>query len=319
MRMKHQPTETFVERLESTLAAEVRQRNRRVASMWWIPGTPGRLAAALAAIVLVSMAAGGAAVDAAYRAQNNERRALIVSLYQQRLDIAKQALTLARTELDRERRRESIGAGNRSELLDSQLAHAQAETAVRVAELQLEEVSLSGVEPVFSLSAPVIRGRDFVTPRLAAELDASREAVRVADVLFQDASRRVEIGVATPADREVKRARLVETRSAAQLLERKLHIRSLFLKGTHDATQADLLGLEAEAIERMESLRPRLDLARREVTLTESRIQKGLSGDVELAQARLKLMTMESELAKAELELALIKQKLAGKMLSPAQ
>lgn len=313
MRTKHEPTETFIKRLESTLASEVRRRNERAASVWWMPRTPARLATALAAIVLLSMAAGGAAVDAAYRAQNNERRALIASLYEQRLDIAKQALALARTELDAAQRRESIGAGSRLDLLDSQLKHAQAATAVRVAELQLEEVSLSSVEPVFHLSAPLIRGRDFVTPRLAAELEASREAMRVAELLHQDASRRVEIGVAAPADREVKRARLIETRSVAQLLERKLQIRSQFLKGAHDATHTDLLGLEAEATERITALMPGLDLARREVELAESRIKKGLAGEVELAQARLKLMTMESELAKAELELALIKQKLNAK------
>lgn len=319
MRTKHEPTEAFIERLESTLASEVRRRNERAASVWWIPRSPARLAAALAAIVLVSMAAGGAAVDAAYRAQNNERRGLIASLYQQRLDIAKQALALARTELDAARRRESMGAGSRGELLDSQLKHAQAETTVRVAELQLEEVSLSGVEPVFHLSAPLIRGRDFVTPRLAAELESAREAMRVAEVLLQDASRRVEIGIATPADREVKRARSIDTRSAAQLLERKLQIRSQFLRGTHDAIHTDLLGLEAEAVERITALSPNLDLTRREVTLTESRIQKGLAGEVELAQAKLKLMTLESELAKAELELALIKQKLNAKAASPGK
>jgi hypothetical protein len=313
MQTKHQPNEDFVARLESRLAGEVRRRMERPSGLRWLPSTPGRLLVALAVIVMVSMVAGGAVVDATYRAQNNERRELILSLYQQRLDIAKQGLTMAETELDRARRRESIGAGNRSEVSESQVKHAQALSAFRVAELQLEEVRLSGVEPAFTLSAPRVQGRDFVSARLMAELEALREVFRVADTALQYVSRRVEIGVATPIDREVARAAVIEARSAAALTERKLSLRSSFLKGHYDATQVDLHGYEADAIERLESLRPGIDLARRQVSLVESRVKKGLSEDIELAQVKLKVMMMESELAKAELELALIRKRLSGK------
>jgi hypothetical protein len=313
MQAKHEPSDDFVARLESRVTAEVRRRSQVPSGFRWLPASPVRRAAALAAIVLVSMAAGGAAVDAAYRAQNNERRDLLVSLYQQRLEIAKQGLTLAEAEFDRVRRREAAGAATRIQVMDSRLARAQALSAVRVAELQLEEVRLSGAEPVFTLSAPRVGGRDFVTARLTTEMDAARETLLAADAVLQDASRRVEIGIALPVDREVARARVLEAMSAAQLIERKLSLRSTFLSGRHDATQTDLLGFEAEATERLESLRPRIDLARREVVLVESRIKKGLSEAVELAQVRLKVMTMESELARAELELALIRKKLSGK------
>ena len=64
---------------------------------------------------------------------------------------------------------------------------------------------------------------------------------------------------------------------------------------------------------RLEMLRPQIELARRQVDRVASRVKKGLSEDLELAQARLKLMTLEADLGRAELDLALVRRRLGGK------
>ena len=61
--------------------------------------TPASGRLAVLAIVVVSMVIGGAVVAAAYQAQTNERRDVLLSAYQGQVRLAAERLNLAKTQL----------------------------------------------------------------------------------------------------------------------------------------------------------------------------------------------------------------------------
>ena len=147
MRTTHEPREGFVDELERRIVTEARRRDRPGQPFRWMSWSPARVAVALGILVVASMAAGGAVVDAAYRSQNNERRDLVASTYERRIDLASQRLAIAKEELARTQRKVSVGVASNVELLDSELKLVEAEVEVTVLKLQLEEVRLTGQEP----------------------------------------------------------------------------------------------------------------------------------------------------------------------------
>ena len=77
-------------------------------------------------------------------------------------------------------------------------------------------------------------------------------------------------------------------------------------------TQADLRGLEAEAEMRYQTLEQQVDLAKAEVERASARVKKGIADKIEVTQANVKLLVLQSELVKVELDLALIRRRLKG-------
>lgn len=316
MQNKHEPRDEFVKRLEWHVTAEARRRNRPVLQpRWarWVSMSPLRMTMAVAAIVVVSMAAGGAVVAAAYQSQVNERRDLVAAAYEQRLALAQQRLSLAVEGLNGIKRRVAVGLATNRELMEEQFKVVEAEAEVKTTQLQLEEVRLTAQDVVTTMSAPMVRGRDFVTERWQAEMAVATFALDKEKTLLEDVQRRVQIGVVDPAEVEVSRAKVGELEAALQARQRKLDIRKRFLNREFDATRADLRGLEVDAELRQRTLRLQLDLAKRETDRVAARVQKGIASGVDEMQARLKLLSLTAEAAKTEMDLALIRKRLEGK------
>jgi len=312
MQARHEPREEFVERLEGVVIAEARRRTRPLSPSRWIPASPMRMAVAIVAIVFVSMAIGGAVVAAAYRSQTNERRDLVASTYERRLGLAQQRLSIAVERLNGTKRRVAVGVATNRELVDDQLNVIEAEAEVMTTQLQLEEVRLTAQDALSTISAPLVRGRDFVSERWQAELTVPRYALDMEQARLRDTQRRVQIGVANPSEVEVSRVRVAELEAALQAYQRKLDIRKRFLNKEIDATQADLRGLEAEAEMRYQTLEQQVDLAKAEVERASARVKKGIADNIEVTQANVKLLVLQSELVKVELDLALIRRRLKG-------
>ena len=316
MQDKHEPRDEFVKRLEWHVTAEARRRNRPVSQpRWarWASMSPLKMTVALAALVVVSMAAGGAVVAAAYQSQTNERRDLVASTYEQRLTLAKQRLSIATEGLNEAKRRVAVGVATNRELMEEQLKVIEAQAEVKTTQLQLEEVRLTAQDVVTSMSAPLVRDRDFVSERWQAELTVPKSALDMEKTRLQDLQRRFEIGVVDLVEVEVSRAKVGELEAALQARQRKLEIRRRFLNKEMDATQADLRGLEVEAELRQRTLRLQIDVAKGNLDRASARVQKGLASGLDEAQARLKLLSLTAEAVKNEMELTLIRTRLEGK------
>jgi len=306
-----EPSPEFAARLQAHIADDIRRRNQQTAAPWWSTWSPMQTLAAATLLIVVSMGAGGAAVVASYEVRHQQERTQLVALYEQRAELARQRRDLATREHADAQRRFEVGIGDVSTLLEKGLAATATQGAVDVLSLDLAEIAVTGREPNRELSAPRVSGRDFVSERLKIErsvIEASRDVIQR---LFADLQVRVEIGTLAREDLDVSRSRAREVEAALEAIGRKLAIREQFLAGRISAIEAQLRGVETDSEQRVAVLRPQIELAKQEVTRIEQQVQVGVKSPVDVAQATLRRLELETELARAQIDLALIQKRLA--------
>ena len=313
MRDKHEPHDAFIDRLESQIAGEIQRRQHRTETPRWAMRSRWKLAVAAIGLALVSMGVGGAVVAAAYQAQSNVQRDLLAASYTLRIGVAQARLALVEQQLLSVQRKQASGMASNDEWIEARIKLAEAESDLKVVQLQFEEVRATGREPLNDISAPLVSGRDFVSDRLRAGMESTRVAVEMAEKQLHDTQTKVEIGIEDRLMAAVMRAKLAEIQTAIETVQRKLEIRQRFVKGEMDATQTDLRVLEAEAEQRLKALKPKIELAEQQLDQTAQRFKVGNAPSVELAEARLKLQQLEADLAKAQLDLAVVRKRLSGK------
>ena len=313
MRNQHEPRDQFVERLADQIHVEIQRRNRVLeAPPWtrWLVQSPLKAAAAIAALVIISMGIGGVVVAATYQAQTNEQRNILIASYDQRAALAQQRLAIAREYLKEAEQRLSVGLEGHEVVHEARFKVLQAEAEARSVELQIEEVRVTGREPLNSVSSPLVSGRDFVTERWKSDLSVSQAARALEIERLSAAERRVAVGVGNPIDVETSKTRAVELEATSRGMAAKLDIRQQFLKRQIDAPMADLRVLEAEAEQRRQTLQPRMELAQRAARDVARRVQIGTAQQVELLEAQLRLAQLAADLAKADVDLAMIRRQI---------
>jgi outer membrane protein TolC len=313
----HEPREQFVEQLAERIHAEFSRRPSMVRSpRWtqWLLQSPLKAAAAVAILVLISMGLGGIVVAAAYQAQNNEQRAVLIANFEQRAALANQRVAMAREELKNAEQRVSVGLESQDVVLEARFKIVAAEAESKSIQSQLAEIRATGREPLTGVSSPLVSGRDFVTERWQIEMSAPAAALDLEKARLQAAERRFAAGVGSDMDSRVSRTRLLELEAAVDAFRQKLDIRQRFLKREMDATMADLRVLEVEAQQRRRTIEPRIDLARRVAKDVEARQKLGTAQPVELAEAELRLRQLELDSLKAALDLALIQQQILQRL-----
>ena len=307
---QHEPTPEFAERLESRIASEVRRRNRQARAPRWAAWSPAQALAAVVVIGLGSAGVGGAAVAGAYEAQNSQARDQLVSAWERRADLARQRLEMAVRAYESAQTRFAVGLGASDAVLEKGIAVADAQAEVDLIALDLAEIRASGREPRPELSAPRVSGRDFVGERLQIQRSMPERALEVVRKVEKDVQIRVAIGTSKPVELEVSASRVLDAEVALETVQEKIRIRERFLAGLMDAVEADLRGLEAEAAQRIKTLGPKVELARQEVGRLEQRRQLGLSASVDVAEATVHRLELETELSKAELDLVVIRKRI---------
>jgi outer membrane protein TolC len=310
MRNTHDPDDNFVEKLEWQIGREVRRRNSLAQAPGWITWSRARIAGAAATLVIVSMAIGGAAVAAAYEAQSNQRKDQLASNYEQRLDLAKQRLQIVRDQEQQAQQRVSVGLAPETEVIEARGKVKEAQVNLQTLELALAEIRVTGQEPRLELTAPLAGGRDFVSERLRMEIEVPRQAIALERARLQDAQKRFDIGVADDAAVEMARLRVLEIQAALETFDRKLGIRQAFLKGQADAIETDLRVLEAEAEQLKKTLMPKLAIITKELSRIKSRVDVGAANRVELDEATIRRLELETQLRKAELDLMLLQKRI---------
>ncbi len=308
---RHVPTQEFAARLEARIAGDIRRRNQDAGRPRWASWTPLQVAAAVTAIVVASMAAGGVAVAVAYESAEAQVRDQLLAGAEQRLDLARQRLELAQRERQTTERRFDVGMVDTQAVLESGVQVAIAEAQVAGATLDLEEIRASGREPRKELWASRVRGRDFVGDRLQAELTVPVKALEVERTFMESIRARIEIGTMAPQELETARVRIAELEAAEHAIRRRIEIRKLYLSGRINTTVTELRSLEVEAEQQVSALTPKVSLARDQVRLLTERAKVGVVSSVDVAEADLRRLELETALSKAQLDLTVIRQRLA--------
>jgi outer membrane protein TolC len=306
----HEPREAFVAQLEERLLADLHRQRLAAPAPRWLPRTTRGLAFATAIVVLISMAIGGGVVSAAYEAQDAAQRDALVATYQQRHDLAVKQLALARQKLAELERQISVGMGRPIDLPETQLAVTQAEVELQLVQIDVAEVTATGREPVKTVSAPVVGGRDFVTERWQVESQVPAVALQLARTALAAAQTRLDVGLANNNDVDAASARLIELESAVQVGQQKLALRRAYLKKELTPAVADLRVMEAETEMRRTALTRRIEFARRQLRDLQLRVEIGTMSPIDLAQANVQLQELQLALTKADYDLALIRKQL---------
>jgi hypothetical protein len=311
MQDRHEPSDRFIERLGQDIGAEVRRRKLQPPPAPWWQAAGLRTVAAAAVLVAVSMAIGGAVVAASYQNENREQREALASLYERKIQLAQLQLDAARQQLQAAERRVAVGLENSTAATDQRQGVIEAEARLRIARLNLEEVRITIREPRDEVSAPPIPNRDFVQERLVVGMSITEAALDAAKRKMQDAQRRASIGVAQPADVEVLRGEILALEAALDAAKQKIAARQAFVGNKYDAALTDLRVGEIEALRAQQVYANRLEQAKRDKARVESLAQKGLASPVEVTQATVRLLEIETDLAKAQVELLMIRKAIA--------
>jgi hypothetical protein len=308
----HEPREEFVAQLENRLRTDFRRQRLESNARWWTWLPQSRLAAGLAlvAIMLASMALGGGVVAASYESRLSSQRDMLLNSFDQRQAIAQQRLALVKQQLREMEGRVQVGLEQKEFLLDMQAKVTEAEAEVKTIDLDIAEIKATGREPMHSLSAPLVAGRDIVTERWRVEMGVPLAALTFEKTRAAGARRNLEVGVGKGADVEDAMTRIAELEAVVQAFERKLAIRQTFLKGGLPGPTADLRGLEADNESRHTALTRRIEATRSRAQALQSRIEIGTANPLELAEVRLRLQELELERSKIDYELLLIRKQL---------
>jgi outer membrane protein TolC len=310
MRDTHEPRKEFVEKLEWQVGLEVRRRNRAARAPSWAAWSPMKATVVVLSLMLVSMGIGAAGVVAAYETQGNARRDELTAGIEQRAVLARQRLAVATEELKKTERLVSVGVATNTEFLESRFKVSEAEAQFKLIELQLAEVRLTGREPRTEISAPWVSGRDFITERLRIEMSVPETAVGLERAGLHEAETRFQVGIASATDVDVARVRTLELEEALETFRKKLEIRKQLRTGLISPAGAELRALEAEANQRKKTLEPKVELARKTVDQVTAKVQAGTAQRVELTEATLRRLELETELAKADLDLTLVRRQI---------
>ena len=304
---RHEPDNEFVERLREQIEMEMRRRSR------FHEIRTGRRTLAVLGLMLASMGVGAAGVAAAYQAADDARLALVISGLELQAELASERLALATQDMAVIQRDVDLGAKSVREAIEAQIRVAAAEAAVRSLELDLEEVRITGREPLDDLSAPLAGGRDFVSERLRIDMSAGEAGLAFEEQRLAEAERRLELGILDVTEVDLARARTAELEAAVEAIRSKIEVRGQVLSGGIGEIEAGLRALEIEAEQRLRSIEPRIRIANNELERAEQALQLGTVDEIAVSQARLRRLQAESDLVEAEIELARVRRQLAAR------
>ncbi len=313
MPSNHEPNDEFIARLEGVVVAEARRRAEapyRAPWAVWLLQSPLRTATVAVVLTVGSMAIGGGLVAAAYESQTGEQRDSLLASYSQKASIAQQRLSLARTALANAQQRVSIGVEGQDSVIDAEFKVWEAETQIRAVNLQIEEIRATGREPLRTVSAPLVSGRDFVTEGWRIEMTTPQQALEGAQYALASAQKRASVGLGSDTDIEAARSRVVELQATITGIQKRLEIRQRFVKHEVDAALADLLMLENDARQRLLVLQPRIEFARVTVNNIQKKVAVGMAQQLDVAQAQVTLQELQLEATKANVDLAVVQRQI---------
>jgi hypothetical protein len=302
---RHDPGEQFVHNLEWLIGGEIRRHNRAAAAV-----SPLWRMVQVAAVVIVSMGLGAAAMGASYQIEDSWRRDLRLADLEVRLELARARLELVAEEAAGVERRAAVGTAGVEERGQMNMQLADAEARVRLLELELEEVRASGREPLGEVSSPAVRGRDFVSERLEVELELAAQMLELVRGEVERQSTLQEVGAMTALQLDAVRIALIEHEHRLASLQQRLAIRGDFLDGRVAAVEAELMVRIVDTEALVDVARRRFDLMQRELETVQERVRSGTERSIAAGQYELALAEAEASLRLGEVELDVLRREL---------
>jgi hypothetical protein len=201
--------------------------------------------------------------------------------------------------------RRDTGAGDYRTMSNEALRHEraliEAEAAVRLRGLDLEEMRISGRMPADGLFAPLVAGRDFVGERQQVRLEALGRVSDLVQARSDMLEALLDIRARPWRDAALVADELEELTDRIETLELRMHLRDLHLG---DALPPDAgFILEDDGLTRRERLtETRLERARAHVAEIEPLALRGVATQVDLDEAQAEVRRLEQRLESIRME-----------------
>ncbi len=311
MTTTHRPDPEFVGNLERELRSTIRRQGRFdngpsprakvILRLRWTTGV-------LALIAMCIGSAGTFAVTQRLRAQTAD---LIIARAQAHLEFANARRELFLEALQETESRAAAGVLTSREVDSMRLEFAQVEVAAAARALDVDEARISGHDPDNSLSAPLVRGRDFVTERLVLHQALLRERVSAIDK--QVSADGMDLNEFSTLVRELT-GKQDAVRATLSIVEQRLAFRQDYLSGARTARQVELADMQSSVEPQREKATRRVDELQPQLDRVHALFEAGL-----VARSEVRAVEMEFRAARLQVDLAELEmQILEGKLADPA-
>ena len=310
MNVVHSPSPDFVSHLEWELQSTLRRRSacNGTAATWRFIRKPHWVATL--ALAFGSFFIGGAGSYAALCVADQRMAALHIARGEALLDIAKARREPIAHQKDNVALLFQQGSATERELRTVEAQLAQADAEVQTQASNLEETRLTGAPPNDSLSAPLVRGRDFVSERLSARRVALQRQVELAAAHAQRMHKLDADGSAMVGEVLAAQTQVDEAEQQVALLDQRHDLRASFVEGELSASRVGLEDMRLGITSMRETTKRHAEV----LELQRARVAKlcagGLLPDSELQTLDSELQANQAQRELAELELNIIDQKI---------
>jgi hypothetical protein len=293
-----QPRPEFRAHLEWQVQSALRRESRFAAPAGRRRPTLGAVIAFVAAVAL-----GAGVVGAAGGIQDAREREALIEATRSEEALAKLRLELARAAYQEAQRNFEVGTAGRETVQAAEAElRAMAASLKRLA-IDAEEIQATARVPRNDLQAPLVGKRDFVSERMALELESAQRDMVAAEQMRTSLQRRFDVGTATMVALRQGETDLMKARLRLEQLRDTLDLRRRALAGAvkMEEIQPALRRLELT----LEARRIELDmqLARARILELQKHVAVGTASEIELKRAELELLERQTDLQRVRQEI----------------
>ena len=302
----HEPSPEFRAHLEWQLETAMR-RESRLAEPVTAAG-PQAWARTLL-IILVALAAGGAAGVASERVQDATTRNQLVQNANGERALLKTRVELAREELNDAKRRYEVGAAGTEVLVEAQRRVSAAEGALARLDVDLQEIQKTSAPPRDELNAPLVDKEDFVRKRLRLELAAAERELSGAETVANRAKSSFEVGLGTQAELVRAQNDLAVARHRMMQLQLRLELREKYVSQQVTAEQLAAQVRRAELTLEADLTRQQLAWAKARLDNLRSLVEIGTMSPLDAKRAEVELLELEAKFKRVQQQLSALGKK----------
>jgi multidrug resistance efflux pump len=309
-----EPDEQFIHGLEQQLREGIRRRAMLDPINHATGGSrrKGMNMLATLSLMILSLVLGATGTFAVVHQDLAPQRELYLQKAAILLDRAQARLKQRKIDLAEVQDLAGRGLVNEGEVVEFTKKVAQAESELRRRELDLKETRITGRAPVDDLSAPLVGGEDFVTQRLAMQLEPLELELEQVQGELNRMENLAERGVISEHELDRALTDLKEAELTLTRLEERIDLRGQFIDGEITAGEVELRAMEREAVSEYAIALERLDGSKAHLQRVAVLHEAAAVTAGELRAAETAVREAESNLALAELQLKMIRQRLEG-------
>ena len=292
-----QPRPEFRAHLEWQVQSALRRESRFTA-----PARRGRSTLGAVVALIAAVALGAGAVGAAGEIQDSRERNALIEAMRSEEALARLRIDLARAAYRDAQQKYEVGTAGRETVRAAEAELLAMEAALKRLAIDAEEIQATAKVPRNDLQAPLVGKRDFVSERMALELQSAQRAMVAAEQMMTDIKSRFEVGLATSVALRQGETELMQTRLRMEQLRDTLDLRRRAVVGAVKPEEVRPALRRIELTREARRIELDIQLARARVDELRKRVDVGTAFEIELKRAELELLERQADLQRVRQE-----------------